>query len=226
MTAPTSRTIEARDRRGTHHAEIVVLTRDASGPGATGVFYNDLGLLDDFSDADFDARFRALDPAALAAEFSADAVWMNGPRRALMDGVTGEAFDGGRVTSVGGIPMLNYGTVRVPDLDLFLGAHRPPYTELTIGRTTQWVFDRGREVHELVDPAGRVYVMQSCSQHVDPENTPDRLATLGDRLELPEGWRYRTRVLDDDLVVRAEAGVRDAHIVFDELEDNYQRVDS
>jgi hypothetical protein len=32
--------------------------------------------------------------------------------------------------------------------------------------------------------------------------------------------------LEEDLVVRAEAGVTPAHIVFDENEDNYQRIDN
>lgn len=225
MSAPTSRTITCGDRRGTHHAEIVVMTRDADGPSATGVFYNNLGLLDGFSDADFDARFRALDPERLAAESGGDAVWMNGPRRALMDEVVGEAFDGGRTTLVGDIPMLNYGTVHVPDLDLFLGRDRPSYTEFTIARTTTWVFRAGQEVYELVSPNGAVYVMQSCSRHVDADLTPDDLPALGERLALPSGWRYRARRLDEDLVVTARADERPAHIVFDELEDNYQRID-
>ena len=87
-------------------------------------------------------------------------------------------------------------------------------------------FSAGQRVYELVAPTGSVYVIQSASQHVDPDNTVDRLATLGERLSLPQGWQYRTPRLEEDLVVRAEAGGAPAHIVFDEYEDNYQRIDN
>ena len=67
--------------------------------------------------------------------------------------------------------------------------------------------------------------MQSASQHVDPHNTVDRLATLAERLKLPQGWEHRAPTLQEGLVVRAEAGGAPAHIVFDEYEENYQRID-
>jgi len=51
------------------------------------------------------------------------------------------------------------------------------------------------------------------------------LPTLGQRLHLPDGWEYRTPTLDEDLVVRAQRGGAEAHIVFDEYENNYQRID-
>ena len=217
--------VTADGLRGMHHAEIVVFTRDPQGPSATGTVYNTLGLTDDLSDAEFDARFRALDPEVLRATFHGDAVWMNGPRRALMDSFTAAALDEGRTTPVGSIPMRTVATLQIPDLDRFLGSRRPPYTEITVGRTTEWVFDRGREVYELVAPDGGVYVLQSASQHVDPDLTLDKLPTLGERLQLPDGWRYQVRTLDRDLVVRAQRGGTKAHIVFDEYENNFQRVD-
>ena len=83
------------------------------------------------------------------------------------------------------------------------------------------VFNRGREVYELVAPTGSVYVMQSCSQKVDPNLTVERLPTLGE--QLPDGWQYRARTLGQDLVVRAQRGQDEAHIVLDEFENNYQR---
>lgn len=218
--------VAADNLRGMHHAEIVVFTRDPHGPSATGMVYNTLGLTDEVSDAEFDARFRALDPEVLKTTFHGDAVWMNGPRRALMDSFTAAALDEGRTTPVGPIPMRTVATVHVPDLDLFLDTRRPPYTEITVARTTEWVFNRGREVYELVAPNGSVYVLQSASQHVDPDLTLDKLPTLGERLRLPDGWQYRVRTLDQDLVVRAQRGGLEAHIVFDEYEDNFQQVDS
>lgn len=68
--------------------------------------------------------------------------------------------------------------------------------------------------------------MQGASQHLDPHNTVDRLATRGELLKLPQGWEYRTPTVQGEPVVRAEAGGAPAHIVFDEYEDNYQRIDN
>ncbi|MFH8769534.1 hypothetical protein [Streptomyces sp. NPDC017958] len=175
------------------HAEIIVFTKDADGPGATGVVYNTLGLPVDFTDE----QFRALNPAALAAEFHGDAVWMNGPRRALMDAATAELRDAGRVTSVEGIAMHTVADIHVPDLQMFLSAKRPPCTQFTVGRTTQRLFRKGSEIHELVSPEGHQYVMQSLSRHVDPDLNVEQLPTLGERLQLPEGWQYHVRTLEE-----------------------------
>ncbi|WP_185303070.1 hypothetical protein [Streptomyces finlayi] len=87
-----------------------------------------------------DDQFRALDPAALAAEFHGDAVWKNGPRRALMDTASVELFEAGKVTSVDGVAMHTVADVRVPDVEGFLSSQRPPYTQLLVNRTTQWTF--------------------------------------------------------------------------------------
>ena len=42
-----------------------MFTDDGDGPGASGVFNNSVGLMDDVSDGEFDPRFRALDPEEL-----------------------------------------------------------------------------------------------------------------------------------------------------------------
>jgi len=42
---------------------------------------------------------------------------------------------------------------------------------------------------------------------------------LGDRLALPEGWSYRTRILDEELVVDTTATI--ATVLQDELENSY-----
>jgi hypothetical protein len=45
------------------------------------------------------------------------------------------------------------------------------------------------------------------------------LPTLGERLDLPDGWTFRSRVLDDELVVDTTATI--ATIIQDELENTY-----
>jgi hypothetical protein len=61
--------------------------------------------------------------------------------------------------------------------------------------------------------------MQAYCIGVDPSLTQDALASLGDRLALPEGWTYRTRVLDAELVVDTSNAL--ATVIQDELENTY-----
>ena len=63
------------------------------------------------------------------------------------------------------------------------------------------------------------WVMQAYSQIVDPDLSYDDLQTLAKTLKLPPGWKYRVKVLDRDLTIKAVNG--NAHIVQDDLENTY-----
>lgn len=43
--------------------------------------------------------------------------------------------------------------------------------------------------------------MQSYSIELDPDLTVDMLSALGPRLDLPDGWSFASRVVEEDLVV-------------------------
>ena len=119
------------------------MTKDPDGPGGAGNYYNSLGVVDDVPDEEFDARFRALDPAALRQEYGGDAIRFNGPRRFLGDRFTAVAFDGGSQSMLGPSPMYLYGTFVVPDFDAFIAGKQVPYHETVSRRTTTWFFDAG-----------------------------------------------------------------------------------
>jgi hypothetical protein len=217
--------VSGDNMHGKHHAEVLTMKRDPDGPGGAGNYYNSLGVVDDVSDEEFDARFRALDPEKLRKEYGGDAVRFNGPRRALMDRLTGVAFDGGKLSMLGAIPMYMYGLFVVPDFDAFVAGKQTPYHETVSKRTTTWFFEAGTEVYELVSPTGSVFVMQSASLRVDPDNTVGKLPTLGERLTLPEGWQFRVRTLKEELVMAATYDSDPPNtIVLDEFENNYQRL--
>ena len=72
------------------------------------------------------------------------------------------------------------------------------YTPITVNRDNTWRFEAGNRVHELIDTEGNVYTMQSFSRIVDEALSYEDLETLGDRLSLPDGWRYRVRMLEED----------------------------
>jgi hypothetical protein len=74
-------------------------------------------------------------------------------------------------------------------------------------------------VHELIDPEGRIFIMQAYCLAVDPNLNEGNLAELANRLALPAGWSFRTRVLDDELVI--DTTDHPATVVQDEFENTY-----
>ena len=63
--------------------------------------------------------------------------------------------------------------------------------------------------------------MQSYSHIVDDTLTIDDLETLGDRLDMPEGWSYEARALSEDSALIAD-GL--AFVLNDELMNSYQKI--
>lgn len=159
--------------------------------------------------------WETLDPAAIADEMGALAVKLNGPRYWVLDGF------GLKVAVVepvfrdfNGLTMRRIAVVELGDDPATV-----PYTQRHVNRGAVFFFDAGRPVHELVDPDGLAYVMQAYCVGVDPTLTEADLESLGDRLDLPAGWTYRTRLLDEELVVDTSATV--ATVLQDELENTY-----
>jgi hypothetical protein len=110
-------------------------------------------------------------------------------------------------------------TRRIATVDLGTDPTVQPYVERHVNRGAVFFFDAGAPVHELVDPDGLAYVMQAYCIGVDPTLTQDDLPGLGERLDLPAGWTFRTRILDEELVVDTTATI--ATVLQDELENTY-----
>ena len=123
------------------------------------------------------------------------------------------------VTDMQGLGMRFVATMSLPLLELV--EKRAFYVERTVRRTTDWIFLAGKPVYELISPKGRIYVMQSYSQIVDPTLGYTDLVALGSRLKPPKGWHYRSRILNANLVAQS-TGV--AHVIQDEFQNTYQRL--
>ena len=156
-----------------------------------------------------------LDATTLAAEMDALVVKLNGPRYWTLDGfglkvaVVDPVF-----RDFNGIQMR-----RIAVVDLGEAPRLGPYTETMVNRGAVFFWDEGQTVHELVNPDGLAYVMQALCVGVDPTMSPESLLTLGERLALPDGWTYRTRVLDEELVVDTSSSL--ATVLQDEFENSY-----
>ncbi|HEY5153286.1 MAG TPA: hypothetical protein VIJ47_01035 [Acidimicrobiales bacterium] len=161
------------------------------------------------------ALWETLDAAAIAEEMGAVAVKLNGPRYWMLDGL------GQKVAVVDPVLRDFNGLTmrRIATVDLGGDPSTQPYVERYVNRGAVFFFDAGAPVHELVNPEGLAYVMQAYCVGVDPTLTAERLSGLAERLALPDGWSFRTRVLDEELVVDTTATI--ATVVQDELENTY-----
>jgi hypothetical protein len=156
-----------------------------------------------------------LDASAIATGLGALAVKLNGPRRWVIDGI-GQKLDILEPVrrEFNGLLMR-----RLALIDLGDSPSTSPYTDKHVHRGVVFFFDAGKAVYELVSPDRRAYVMQAYCLAVDPTTDEASLSTLGDRLGLPDGWTYRVRTLDEELVVDTTHTV--ATVLQDEFEHTY-----
>jgi hypothetical protein len=191
---------------GQRYGEVLLVTPGEAGPQAS--VYNSYPLNDCPADL-----WAALDPQAIATENGAATVLLNGPRYWLMNAIE-KTQQGPRVIkNFGGIEMQLQATV------LLTAVNPAPYTANQVNRHTVFTFDAGEEVYELHDPAYRRWVMQTWSQIVDPNLSRADLPKLGERLNLPDGWTYQSRVLDSPL--RIDTTTHAAQVLQDDLANSY-----
>ncbi len=159
--------------------------------------------------------WETLDAPTIAAEMGAAMVKLNGPRHWMLDGL------GAKVAVVDPVMRAFNGLMmrRIATVDL--GANPAParYEERFVNRGAVFFFDAGKAVYELVSPEGKAYVMQAYCIGVDPTLTEESLPGLGERLALPDGWEYRARVLEEEMIVDTTDHL--ATVVQDEFENTY-----
>ena len=73
-------------------------------------------------------------------------------------------------------------------------------------RDTDMTIWKGSRVYILDDPDGNSFVMKSASLIKDPNQKFEDLKDLGSRLKLAEGWKFRSKVLDQELVFKTKDG--------------------
>jgi hypothetical protein len=205
-TAPAQRLVS--DMRGVRYGEVIaVFPRDS---GFEAEVYGTQMLNDCPQEL-----WGTLDADSIAAELGAVAVKLNGPRHWMIDGLGQKvAVLDPVLRDFNGLTMR-----RIAVVDLGATPSTTPYTEVHVNRGAVFFFDAGAPVYELVNPEGLAYVMQAYCVGVDPTTTEESLETLGGRLVLPPGWSYRSRVLDEELVIDTTQTV--ATVLQDEFEHSY-----
>ena len=197
---------KSEDVFGLRYGEVLLVTMGEAGPEAA--VYNSYPMND--CPADLWAK---LDSHFIAEKHGAVAALLNGPRYWLMSGI--EKQDSGlqKTMSFGGIEMVQQAVVQLSSMN------PAPYSVNRVDRKAVFVFDAGRPVFELVDSIEQRWVMQTWSQTVDADLGLDDLPGLANRLNLPDGWVYQTRILNEPL--RVDTTTHDAHVLQDDLANSY-----
>jgi hypothetical protein len=156
-----------------------------------------------------------LDADVIAGEMGALGVKLNGPRHWMIDGIGQKvAVVEPVIRDFNGLTMRRIAVINLGDTPAV-----DPYTEAHVNRGAVFFFDAGSPVYELVNPTGLAYVMQAYCVGVDPTITQGSLETLGEKLAMPSGWSYRSRLLEQELVVDTTRTI--ATVLQDEFENSY-----
>lgn len=171
--------------RGVRYCEVIV-----SQGRLTLAVYNTMGL-----NQCPDTQWKKITQKTLKKDMKARIAIRNGPRYWTMDALDSTPITEPSEKTIQGLSMKKVALVHIKLNDLIKG-HKP-YNQHHVDRNVIWTYKAGRPVYELIDPEGRVYVMQSYSLDKKAQ-TELSLSQLGSKLKLPAGWHYRTGVLSKD----------------------------
>jgi len=160
------------------------------------------------------AMWDKLDTEALKKQYNVLGVFKNGPRAWMYDWIETPL---GPVRQLDDVQARWINTVALPPD--FGKAGSSFYKDVIVHRKSHQGYAKGQTVFILDAPDGTTWVMQASSRIVDKNLSYDDLKTLNTKLKLPPGWKYRTKLLDQDLVVSAIDGL--AHVLQDDLENTY-----
>ena len=200
--------------RGSKYCEIVIVT--GSLPKLIATVYSTFGCSECSTD-----QWKKIDANKLRKELDAKAVILNGPRYLLMDKI-GRKDSLPAITSFDSLDMRETAVVIV-NLAMAMKGKVKPYQEQAAHHASKYGFNKGSEVYELISPS-HSYIMQSFSQMIDSTLTIGTLNQLGTKLKMPDGWQFKSRILDNDLLFETEEG-KDAFVIQDELGNNYLRME-
>lgn len=205
--------------RGQRYTEIFLIGGNSITKDLKGGVYNTIGLNSPTGTGDSSpqALLDKVDPKALKKQYDVLSVYKNGPRLWTLDWV--EVMVGGERDFNG----LKARWVMWLDVPKEMGTHESvAYKPIAGKRDTHLGINKGSPAFILDDSEGNSWVMKSASLIVDPTQTYESLKALGSRLKPAPGWKFRTVILEKDLVLTPDNG--NVMITQDELGNTYDRV--
>lgn len=206
---------------GSRYTEILLVFGNAISKDFTAGVYNTVGLngADYVSNSDSSpaAILDKIDIKKVKKDNGALSVVKNGARFWTIDHLGVKA---GKVRDFQGLEA--HWVMWFPIPAEFLKGESVPYEIMHANRDTSMSVDTGSRAYILDDPDGNSWVMKSASLIVDPNQKIEDLMNLGSRLELPEGWAFRSPILEQNLIFTTDNGK--TMITQDELGNTYDRV--
>jgi hypothetical protein len=138
----------------------------------------------------------------------------NGPRYFVVNSSLGMDLPDESTRKFGNLEMRKLATVGMLDTER-------NFIEVSVYRNNIWIFKKGEQIYLLIDTDGNEYIMQSYSLIIDASMEQSKLSNLKEKLNLPAGWGYETKVLDSELRVPANG---EAIVLMDNLSNTYQTV--
>jgi hypothetical protein len=98
-----------------------------------------------------------------------------------------------------------------------------PYKPMTIARKSGVGWNKGTTALLLDDAEGNTWIMKGFQLGLEPQHTYEQFvaAGAGNFKQLPPGWKFRIKVLDEDLIEKPEGGI--ATIMPDEFFNVYDK---
>ena len=198
-------TIKLTDVRGMRYCEFLLIHKDRV------VIYNTSA-----SPAGCPAEiWDTLNVEELAKAHGAVKAQLNGPKFWASDELT---LGFGETRDFGGIEARYAATLPISAVGS--GEGSDPYVTFTTKKSQVLVYYKGNPVYELIDPDGNVFVLNAYGSKVkdgDPAN-------LVDQLTPHDGWTFRVRVPDEQLV-KTHKGDTPSKMVGDDFHQYYSMED-
>lgn len=198
------------------YCEVFLIGGNPITKNLSAAFYNTtyLNNAEENRDSCSDEMWAKVDKEALKKQYNLLGVFKNGPRYWMYDWIE---LPIGELKEFNGLQAHWFGKVKLPKDFGKKGSTYYKFT--TVERKSHQGYKKGQTVFILDDPNGTPWIMQAYSRIVDPDLDYKDLKSLGTKLNLPAGWKFRVKVLDKDLTVSAIDGI--ARVVQDNLENTY-----
>jgi hypothetical protein len=190
--------------RDYRHEEIELFAKDPLKKVLYVSVYDTTGLNggDESHDSAPASLVHGLDPKRIAKQYQALSARISPPNHWTIDWFADRV---GKVRSFDGLNAAWVGNSLAPSSAIAPKPSPPaPYHTTNAARTAVQGFKKGSEIYLLDDTAGRTWVMVSYKDM--PDQTIDKLKSLGDALKLPQGWKFRTVGLTAELVLEPKTG--------------------
>lgn len=165
------------------------------------------------------AYAESLNTDAIKSQFDAFGAAINGPKQWMLDWVD---IPLGAEQDINGLKIpwcaeLHLTKSQLKEMGKFA------YVSTTIARKSAFGMNKGTRVFLIDDADGNTWVMKGFEQGLHPRWTYDEFAAdpASHFQKLPPGWKYRTEILDKDLILIPETGV--ATIMPDEFFNVYDK---